>query len=89
MERDEGQLTCPSRPAFNVGQTKEEVESNEEERYAEWMRDTRGFVEAWVEDWVESEDSADESDGDEGEAPLRELRSPTWFETNLEVWRQL
>jgi hypothetical protein len=75
--------------------TKKEVEKNEEGYYARWLDETEGVVRAWVEGEEETEqDGAEqEVDGDEiaafkvGGGLTR--RSPTWFETNLEVWRQL
>ena len=70
--RDEGKLTCPTRPKFRYDQTKKEVEKNEEGMFKKWLKTTEETVEEWV------------HGGDE-EWP----RSPTWFETNLEVWRQL
>jgi hypothetical protein len=101
MERDEGRLTCPTRPKFRYGQTKKEVERNEEGMFARWVAGTRGFVEEWVEGGEEEkreegeEEEVDpagveemEDEGD-GEKVWERLRSPTWFETNLEVWRQL
>jgi hypothetical protein len=92
MERDGGKLTCPSRPAYKPGQSKEEVERNEEEVFRQWMRDTRGFVEQWVDDELVQEEQDEEQEEDQASEELqneKELRSPTWFETNLEVWRQL
>jgi hypothetical protein len=100
MERDEGRLTCPSRPKFRYGQTKKEVERNEEGMFARWVSGTRSFVEVWVEDrsqeeegqieeeMADREEAEEEEEGD-GEKAWGQLRSPTWFETNLEVWRQL
>lgn len=79
MLRDQGRLTCPSRPKFRFGQTKKEVEKNEEGMFKKWLRSTEGIVKEWVEQDVEGS----ESDGDPWP------RSPSWFETNLEVWRQL
>ena len=74
LERDQGALTCPSRPKFKFGQTKKEVEKNEEGWFKKWLKVTQGVVE----DWVGGQD-------EENEWP----RSTSWFETNLEVWRQL
>ncbi|KAL1410090.1 hypothetical protein Q8F55_004093 [Vanrija albida] len=68
-----GKLVIPARPKFRYGQTKKEVEKNEEGVYKKWLGATR----ATLDDWVLGE-------GDDG-WPV----SPSWFETNLEVWRQL
>lgn len=101
MERDEGRLTCPTRPKFRYGQTKKEVERNEEGMFARWVAGTRGFVEEWVEGGEdEKREEGEEAEVDpagveevedegDGEKVWERLRSPTWFETNLEVWRQL
>jgi hypothetical protein len=78
LERDQGALTCPARPKFKFGQTKKEVERNEEGWFKKWLRATQEIVE----DWVEGASDGD----DEGDAWPR---STSWFETNLEVWRQL
>ncbi len=75
MERDEGKLSCPSRQKFKFGQTKKEVEKNEEGWFKKWLRSTQEVIESWV--------TGEEEE--EGVWP----RSTSWFETNLEVWRQL
>jgi hypothetical protein len=80
MNRDGGRLTCPVRPGFERGQTKEQVEKREEEMFDLWLQETTAIVEDWV-DGSEEEGSSKSAE--------TELRSPTWFETNLEVWRQL
>lgn len=74
-------LICPSRPKFRYGQTKTEVEKNEEGVFKKWLKNVEEVVHEWV-------------DGDEeqvyaGESIHQVPRGPTWFETNLEVWRQL
>lgn len=73
LTRPSPSLTVPARPRFRHGQTKKEVEKNEEGVFRKWLANTR----ATVQDWVGELDS-------EGWP-----RSPSWFETNLEVWRQL
>lgn len=110
MERDQGRLTCPGRPKFRFGQTKKEVERNEEGMFAKWVGGTRSFVEDWVdgrgehevkneiredvqgedgEEQIGEEGEEEEEEEGNGEKAWEQLRSPTWFETNLEVWRQL
>jgi hypothetical protein len=71
-------LTVPSRPAFSPGSSKREVESNEEALFQSWLEDAHDVVEDWV----------DNKASEAGTAPVP-LRSPSSFETNLEVWRQL
>ncbi|GMK54708.1 hypothetical protein CspeluHIS016_0112940 [Cutaneotrichosporon spelunceum] len=67
-------LSVPGRPKFRYGQTKKQVEGNEEGVFRKWLASTRAEVTEWTE-------ASLKEDG----AP----RSPSWFETNLEVWRQL
>ncbi|OCF54772.1 hypothetical protein L486_07908 [Kwoniella mangroviensis CBS 10435] len=75
-ERDkEGKLSCPSRPKFRVGQIKKEVERNEEGMFKKWLKVTNEIMQEYI----------DEQDEQEEGYP----RGPTWYETNLEVWRQL
>ncbi|TXT10992.1 hypothetical protein VHUM_01743 [Vanrija humicola] len=68
-----GKLVIPARPKFRYGQTKKEVEKNEEGVYKKWLSGTRATLDEWV--------LGEEENG----WPV----SPSWFETNLEVWRQL
>jgi hypothetical protein len=95
MERDGGRLTCPSRPKFRVGAGKKEVERNEEGWFRQWLAGTEAVVEEWVEGG--EGDTEEGNEGEEGiggreedrEEGVTWPRSPSWFETNLEVWRQL
>lgn len=97
-------LTCPARPKFRYDMSKKEVEKNEEGYYARWLSDTERIVRVWVEggDVVPEngdEGKVDEEGNEDGDGEGRRSsfkvgggltrRSPTWFETNLEVWRQL
>lgn len=92
-ERDrEGRLTCPARPKFRVGATKKEVERNEEGWFRKWLEG----IERVMRDWVEGDEADKEDEGAEEEGEVEDEvkedkwpRSPAWFETNLEVWRQL
>lgn len=95
MLRDDGRLRCPVRPRFRPGQTKKEVERNEEGVFKKWYKETEDIVMGWVEGVGASSTftKGKEKDargpaadgGEQDEWP----RSPAWFETNLEVWRQL
>ena len=88
-------LSCPSRPKFRYDMTKKEVEKNEEGYYARWLDETEGVVRAWVEGEEETKQDGAEQEVDGNEIAAFKVgggltrRSPTWFETNLEVWRQL
>lgn len=85
LRRDEGQLRCPVRPAFSYDMSKEEVLQNEAEYFDDWLSQTEDTVDTWV---SSSNDETSES-SDALDAAQPSIRSPTWFETNPEVWRQL
>lgn len=90
MLRDEGKMRCPVRPRFKPGSTKKEVERNEEGIFKKWMRETEEVVHSWVDGGSASsslEKGKEKAEVDEEESQWP--RSPAWFETNLEVWRQL
>lgn len=71
---------------YRYDMEKKEVEKNEEGLFAKWIAEMDGNVEAW-----RSEGVVDEKD--ENDQILHSVealkRSPTYFERNLEVWRQL
>jgi hypothetical protein len=85
-------LNCPRRPKWKYGVTKKELEKNEEGNFAKWLQSVED-----VQHDYSCLDEEDESSADEDEpktvlvredAPL-EIRSPSVFERNLQVWRQL
>jgi len=65
---------------------KKEVEKNEEGLFAKWIAEMDNNVDAW-----RSEGIVDEKDENDQIVHSVEAlkRSPTFFERNLEVWRQL
>lgn len=71
-------LTVPARPSFRFGQSKREVEDNEEGVFRKWLSGSRATVDAWV-----------NGDHEEDGGASSTIHSPSRFETNLEVWRQL
>lgn len=87
------------------GQTKKEVEKNEEGMFKKWLKATEEIVKDWVvnekiDEHIEGasiegntqqdvEDAAEKEDGGVEDGQEVWPRSPSWFETNLEVWRQL
>ncbi|KAG8884532.1 hypothetical protein FRB97_004045 [Tulasnella sp. 331] len=88
------ELSTPKRPKWRFDMTKREVERNEEGIFGKWLVETEQRVSSW----------RDRTDGcQEAEAGLRDdlhadqqseskptnLRSPTYYEQNIEVWRQL
>lgn len=68
-------LAAPRRPKWRYDQTKAEVEKNEEGIFTRWLGDTDAIIEKW---------RTPEHNGSEANK-----RSPTYFERNLQVWRQL
>ena len=71
---------------YRYDMEKKEVEKNEEGWFAKWIAETDDNVEAW-----RSEGIVDEKDENDQIVHSVEAlkRSPTYFERNLEVWRQL
>ncbi|KXN88797.1 Guanine nucleotide-binding protein-like 1 [Leucoagaricus sp. SymC.cos] len=81
-------LTCPKRPKWRFDMSKKEVEHNEEGLFKKWLANMDGLVEQWQKSRepapLKSEDLKEQF-----ERPLLAPPSPTYFERNLEVWRQL
>ena len=71
---------------YRYDMEKKEVEKNEEGWFAKWIAEVDNNVEEW-----RSEGIVDEKDeNDQIVYSVEALkRSPTYFERNLEVWRQL
>lgn len=85
---DGSALSCPCRPKWRFDMTKKEVEHNEEGVFKKWLEGTDSAIKKWL-DSKESK-VKDIQDQDSGTPePLTMPRSPTFFERNLEVWRQL
>ncbi|KAL1670708.1 hypothetical protein GGF50DRAFT_42024 [Schizophyllum commune] len=72
----EGYVSCPRRPKWRYDQTKTEVEKNEEGLFRKWLAEADEKINGF----------ADASDVLSAEGPIR---SPCYYERNLEVWRQL
>lgn len=90
----EGDLTCPRRPKWRFDMAKKEVEHNEEGVYQKWLSEVDGYVEIWrraepqaslAKDTIEPSTTTVVSTDATAKVP----GSPTYFERNLEVWRQL
>ncbi|KAF8167611.1 hypothetical protein B0H34DRAFT_23959 [Crassisporium funariophilum] len=77
-DADKDVLTCPKRPKWRFDMTKIEVEINEERLFKTWITQTDQLVEEWQNKGELSDVSA-----------LAMHRSPSYFERNLEVWRQV
>jgi hypothetical protein len=77
-------LSCPKRPKWRFEMSKLEVERNEEGYFKKWLSETDQILV----DWQNKQASAITTES--VEPPLPSMpRSPTYFERNLEVWRQL
>ena len=75
-------LTCPKRPKWKFDMSKLEVERNEEGVFKKWLAQTDQLLEEW-QNLREEQNSGNITTG------AAQLRSPSYFERNLEVWRQL
>lgn len=83
-EGDAQELSCPKRPKWRYDMSKTEVEKNEEGLFKKWLDQTDQVLK----DWVDRGPSPSDGEGStHSEAAMP--RSPTHFERNLEVWRQL
>ncbi|KAF9074834.1 P-loop containing nucleoside triphosphate hydrolase protein [Rhodocollybia butyracea] len=78
------ELTCPRRPKWRYDMSKKDVERNEEGLHKKWLEQTDTILEKWRLEVVEPEDDIDQES-----AEAYSIRSPSSFERNLEVWRQL
>jgi hypothetical protein len=83
-------FTLPKRPKWRYDMTKEDVEKREESFFKEWLSRTDALVEDWMNEGanLELETNADAT-METSRSALRMPRSPTYFERNLDVWRQL
>lgn len=89
-------LTTPKRPKWRYEMSKEEVERNEEGMFEKWRAETEAKIDRWRRREVNLPNSppadAEKHVKEEFEAlRTKELtmRPPTFYEENLEVWRQL
>lgn len=78
-------LSCISRPKWNFNMSKLEVERNEEGVFKKWLAENDQTVQQWQEEL----DAKRKADLGEDESPRTMPASPTYFERNIEVWRQL
>ncbi|TFK36971.1 hypothetical protein BDQ12DRAFT_608750 [Crucibulum laeve] len=80
-------LTCPRRPKWRFDMTKTEVERNEEGVYKKWLAETDELIEKW-QNHASPEPNTDTESSKPPTNPEMPA-SPSYFERNLEVWRQL
>ncbi|TFY70544.1 hypothetical protein EVG20_g2451 [Dentipellis fragilis] len=78
------QMSCMKRPKWRYEMTKKEVEKNEEGLFAKWIAKTDQTVDDWVHAAEERRVQLADTAVEETMPP-----SPSIFERNLEVWRQL
>ncbi|KAI9460512.1 P-loop containing nucleoside triphosphate hydrolase protein [Lactarius psammicola] len=77
------QMTCMRRPKWRYEMSKNEVEKNEAGLFAKWLAKSDSLVEKWVSEAEKQQSSL--AAGMTNAMPM----SPSVFERNLEVWRQL
>ena len=77
------QMACMSRPKWRYEMSKNEVEKNEAGLFAKWLAKSDSVVEEWM-SAAEKQRSALAA-----KVPNAMPISPSIFERNLEVWRQL
>ncbi|KAG6837674.1 hypothetical protein H0H93_004950 [Arthromyces matolae] len=93
----ENKLTCPRRPKWHFDMSKKEVEHNEEGVFKKWIDQTDGLVFDWQNESnsqlqgpvAQNDNECILSDENTEKEPDEMPRSTTYFERNLEVWRQL
>ena len=88
------ELSCPRRPKWRFDMTKEEVERNEAGQFKKWLEQTDEAVKTWQYPKGTLPGEPKTSEASEGPSPEPGEshgmpRSPTHFERNLDVWRQL
>jgi len=81
-------LSCPKRPKWRYDMSKKEVERNEEGMFEKWLAQTDNSIARCL--TVESSGQpGDFHDLDIASSAVTVPKSLTYFERNLEVWRQL
>ena len=88
------QLSVPKRPKWKYTMSKDEVDANEEGYFRRWIIQTDAIVERWHHQGNQPVTSGTDP-GSVGQHVIdttsqeKMPRPPTYFERNLEVWRQL
>lgn len=95
------QFYIPKRPKWRYGMSKAEVDGNEQAYFRRWLSQQDAAVEQWR-DALNKTPQADEQGDQALQSPRPDTQSsttsnerssmphpPTYFERNLEVWRQL
>lgn len=93
-DREIDQLSVPKRPKWKYTMSKDEVDANEEGYFRKWIAQTDVIVERWHHDGNQPVTSGTDP-GSTGQhvidTPCQDNmpHPPTYFERNLDVWRQL
>ena len=82
-------LVCPKRPKWRYDMEKKEVEKNEEALFNKWLIETDQAAEKWRNEQTELSTPEGQDSEETPNEPTSMPPSPTYFERNLEVWRQL
>ena len=84
-------LACLARPKWRYEQSKLEVEKNEEGVFQKWLAQSDKTVQEWQEQLDDKRRPVEEEDPEKPPPPPPDVMpaSPTIYERNLEVWRQL
>lgn len=89
-DHDSDPLTCPRRPKWRYDMTKSYIDANEEGVFKQWVSQTDTALEKWRLAYTKHQsDDRNEDDKEDDKEDLSVERSPSSFERNLEVWRQL
>lgn len=98
-------LACPRRPKWRYGMTKKEVERNEEGLFVKWMDEMQDVMSEYLSLADQDVNTAEPAStgtstplttrravaqvSTDPADLARPIRSPSYYEQNLEVWRQL
>ena len=82
-------LTCPKRPKWRFDMSKKEVETNEDGLHNKWISQMDEFISDWQKGPEVPKSITEQTEENKPEELKKMPRSPTYFERNLEVWRQL
>jgi hypothetical protein len=77
-------LSCPRRPKWRFDMTKKELERNEEGVFRIWLEEMDNALGKWQDRKLKVREKQAKDIDSRTKPP-----SPTFFERNLEVWRQL
>ncbi|KZV83143.1 P-loop containing nucleoside triphosphate hydrolase protein [Exidia glandulosa HHB12029] len=79
-------LVCPKRPKWHYEDTKKMVEANEEALFKKWLSETDTALHRWLHP---PPANAEDPDSVSGSTSAAKEWGPSYYERNIEVWRQL